>query len=68
MNLNFGSQDFATVREVQIKLREKGFYKNKICSGLYLNETFDAVKAFQKKNKLPLTGTVNELTYKMIMA
>ena len=46
MNLNFGSQDFTTVREVQIKLREKGFYKLKICSGLYLNETFDAVKEF----------------------
>lgn len=50
MNLNFGSQDFATVREV------------------YLNETFDAVKEFQKKNKLPLTGIVDERTYKMIMA
>lgn len=50
MNLNFGSQDFATVREV------------------YLNETFEAVKAFQKKNKLPLTGIVDERTYKMIMA
>ena len=68
MNLNFGSQDFATVREVQVKLREKGFYKLKICSGLYLNETFDAVKSFQKKNKLPLTGIVDERTFKMIMA
>lgn len=68
MNLTFGSQDFANVREVQIKLREKGFYKMKICSGLYLNETFDAVKNFQKKNKLTLTGIVDERTYKMIMA
>lgn len=68
MLLNFGSEDFATVREVQLKLKEKGFYKLKICSGLYLNETFDAVKAFQKKNKLPLTGTVDERTFKMIMA
>lgn len=68
MLLNFGSQDFATVRLVQQKLKEKGFYKLKICSGLYLNETFDAVKSFQKKNKLPLTGTVDLTTYKKIMA
>lgn len=66
MNLNFGSQDFASVRLVQQKLREKGFYKLKICSGLYLNETYDAVKDFQKKHKLPTTGIVDERTFNLI--
>lgn len=48
--------------EIQVKLKEQGYYTDKI-DGKFMNETTTAVKKFQKEKKLTSNGIVEEKTY-----
>lgn len=50
------------VAEIQVKLKEQGYYKNKI-DGQFTKEITRAVKKFQKQKKLASDGIVEEKTY-----
>ena len=50
---------------LQRKLTELGYYTGK-CSGVYLNGTRDAVKAFQKAAGLKVSGTATVETLEML--
>ncbi len=58
------------VRELQGYLRMISRYKNSIplviIDGIYGEETKNAVKEFQRKNSLPVTGVVDEKTWDLI--
>lgn len=50
------------IAEIQVKLKEHGYYLNKI-DGKFTNETTKAVRNFQKGKKLKSNGIVDEKTY-----
>ncbi|MBC8015018.1 MAG: C40 family peptidase [Sporomusaceae bacterium] len=50
------------IAEIQVKLKERGYYKNKI-DGQFTKEITRAVKKFQKEKKLTSNGIVEEKTY-----
>ena len=63
--LSYGSTG-SLVKEVQKRLKELGFFTyGKLTEGYYKN-TQAAVKAFQKMNSLPQTGTVDEQTWNIL--
>ncbi len=53
------------VKQLQTKLTELGFYTGPI-SGNFMNQTKDAVSAFQKHNALTVDGIVGKETWDMI--
>jgi peptidoglycan DL-endopeptidase LytE len=55
------------VKKVQAKLKELGYFTYPIVTGYYGTTTYDAVKEFQKDNKLPATGTVDGTTFARLM-
>ena len=55
-----------TVKKIQEKLIELGFLAD-IADGQFGNNTEQAVKAFQEKNTLDITGIVDEQTYTKLM-
>ena len=54
-----------TVKEVQRRLTELGYYEGNI-SGNFLGHTRNAVKAFQKQNALEADGIIGEMTWNML--
>lgn len=63
-------QNSANITELQGYLREiaqaNGNIPEVIPDGIYGSETADAVKAFQREYGLPVTGEVDETTWKLI--
>ncbi len=55
----------ANVKEVQIRLKELGFFDGPI-SGNYMNKTIEAVKAFQLQNGLNSDGITGQDTWNML--
>jgi peptidoglycan DL-endopeptidase LytE len=55
------------VKKVQAKLKELGYFTYPTVTGYYGTTTYDAVKEFQKDNKLPATGTIDSTTYTRLM-
>ncbi|EIJ78162.1 NLP/P60 protein [Bacillus methanolicus PB1] len=55
------------VKKVQTKLKELGYFTYTTITGYFGTTTFEAVKEFQKANKLPTTGTVDLNTYTRLM-
>jgi peptidoglycan hydrolase-like protein with peptidoglycan-binding domain len=53
------------VKQLQTRLTELGFYTGPI-SGNFMNQTRDAVKAFQQHNAITVDGIVGEETWNMI--
>lgn len=51
----------AQVKEAQEGLAKAGFYKGK-ATGVYNEDTKRALRAFQKHNKLPVTGQLSDST------
>ncbi len=63
--LAYGSKN-ANVQRVQERLKELGFFTyHKTTTGFYKN-TLQAVKDFQAKNGLPVTGIVDETTWNVL--
>ena len=58
--LKWGSRG-STVREVQTRLKNWGFYKGNV-DGIYGWRTANAVKAFQRKHGLKVDGIVGNTT------
>ena len=54
-----------TVKEVQRRLTELGYYEGNI-SGNFLGHTRNAVKAFQKQNALEVDGIIGEATWNVL--
>lgn len=52
-------------KQIQIALRNAGYNPGKI-DGRVGRQTKDAVRAFQRANKLPVTGKVNEDTWDLL--
>ncbi|MEU1615673.1 L,D-transpeptidase family protein [Streptomyces sp. NPDC005722] len=52
----------ARVRELQARLKQLGFF-GRNPTGYYGDVTVSAVRAFQSRNKLPVTGTVTDKTW-----
>lgn len=50
------------ITAIQVKLKEQGYYKNKI-DGRFTAEVTKSVKSFQNVKKLKTTGIVDEKTY-----
>ncbi len=50
------------ITAIQVKLKEQGYYKNKI-DGRFTKEVTKSVKSFQSVKKLKTTGIVDEKTY-----
>ena len=50
------------VKELQERLRAEGYFTYATSTGFFGPITFNAVKAYQKANKLPQTGTVGSMT------
>ncbi|GAA3391784.1 hypothetical protein GCM10017752_25930 [Streptomyces roseoviridis] len=57
----------AQVRELQARLRQLGHF-DRAPTGFYGTMTGGAVKTFQKKRELPRTGSVDEVTWKRLVA
>ncbi|MFG3346707.1 peptidoglycan-binding protein [Streptomyces sp. NPDC048018] len=55
------------VRELQARLRQVGYF-DRAPTGFYGTMTAGAVKGFQKKRGLPQTGTVDETTWRKLVA
>lgn len=53
------------VKQLQTRLTELGFYKGPV-SGNYMNQTRDAVRAFQEHNALTVDGITGQETWDMI--
>ncbi|MBE5773053.1 MAG: peptidoglycan-binding protein [Clostridiales bacterium] len=51
----------ASVQQIQTKLASMGYFNDSV-SGDYTYSTVQAVNAFQKTNRLPVTGEVDEVT------
>lgn len=47
------------IKDAQTGLEKAGFYKGKV-TGVYNKETKRAIRAYQKANKLPVTGHLND--------
>ncbi|WP_078556040.1 peptidoglycan-binding protein [Alkalihalobacterium alkalicellulosilyticum] len=54
------------VEALQIKLKEQGYYNHKV-TGQFGRQTTDAVKAFQRKNKLTVDGIVGPQTLSVLL-
>lgn len=54
------------IAEIQVKLKEQGYYRNQI-DGKFTAPTTKAVKKFQTKKKLKPTGIVDDKTYLALM-
>ena len=63
--LGYGSKG-ADVQKIQERLKELGFFTYKKTTTGYYKNTQAAVKAFQKQNGLPVTGSVNEETWNVL--
>lgn len=50
------------ITEIQVKLKEQGYYKNKI-DGKFTKEMTNSIKKFQSAKKLKANGIVDEKTY-----
>ncbi|MET9954593.1 L,D-transpeptidase family protein [Streptomyces sp. NPDC006339] len=57
----------ARVRELQARLRQLGHF-DRAPTGFYGTMTGGAVRAFQKKRELPRTGSVDEVTWRKLLA
>ncbi|MER7520025.1 L,D-transpeptidase family protein [Streptomyces sp. NPDC126499] len=57
----------AQVRELQARLRQFGSF-DRAPTGFYGKMTGAAVKAFQRKRELPTTGSVDEVTWRKLLA
>jgi len=57
----YGSTDTKTVREIQTKLKNWGYYSGAV-DGVFGSGTSEAVKLFQKKNGLQADGVVGSAT------
>ncbi|WP_405856907.1 L,D-transpeptidase family protein [Streptomyces sp. NBC_00090] len=55
------------VRELQARLRQLDYF-DRAPTGFYGTMTAGSVKAFQKKQGLPLTGSVDEVTWQRLLA
>ncbi|MEU8519484.1 L,D-transpeptidase family protein [Streptomyces sp. NBC_01216] len=55
------------VRELQARLRQVGYF-DRAPTGFYGSITGGAVKGFQKKRELPQTGSVDETTWRRLLA
>ncbi len=55
----------AKVKQLQTRLTELGFYTGPV-SGNYMNQTRDAVSAFQQHNALTVDGITGEETWNMV--
>ncbi len=55
------------VRALQTRLYELGYFNHEI-TGYYGSVTADAVKAFQRRNGLTVTGVANEATMKKLLS
>jgi len=64
--LTLGSKG-AAVKEIQKKLKEKGFL-DKEPTGEFDNDTYSAVKSAQKASKIVVDGIVGPQTYKVLYA
>lgn len=53
------------VKKIQTKLKQWGYYKGNV-DGIYGNQTFQAVKNFQSKNKLKVDGIAGDQTLKAL--
>ncbi|HNU80862.1 MAG TPA: peptidoglycan-binding protein, partial [Bacillota bacterium] len=62
--LKWGSRG-SEVREVQTRLKNRGFYKGNV-DGIYGWRTANAVKAFQRKHGLKADGIVGNATAKAL--
>ncbi len=60
-HLGFSVEKNSSVREIQLILKEAGFYAGQV-DGFLGEETRKAVRAFQKKGRLRPTGKIDELT------
>lgn len=58
-----GPYAISHVYEVQIRLYRLGIYRNYPINGIYGWPVTNAVKTFQKQQKLPQTGTVDQATW-----
>ncbi len=54
------------VAEIQLKLKEQGYYRD-VIDGKFTNQTKKAVKKFQKTQRLQSDGIVEEKTYLALM-
>ncbi|WP_245934738.1 C40 family peptidase [Paranoxybacillus vitaminiphilus] len=55
------------VKQVQMKLKQLGYFTYPTITGYYGSVTAEAVKQFQKSVQLPATGTVDSQTYELLM-
>jgi hypothetical protein len=60
-DLQIGSPFFADVSALQTALTKEGVYTGDVTGGFY-NQTFTAVKAFQQKYDIRVTGYVGSIT------
>lgn len=60
-NLSYGIKNNAEVKSLQEFLSQEGHLKS-TATGNYLNQTVEAVKAFQKANNIPATGFFGPMT------
>lgn len=60
-NLSFGMKNSADVKSLQQFLSQEGYFKGE-ATGNYLSATAEAVKSFQKSNKIDATGYVGPIT------
>jgi N-acetylmuramoyl-L-alanine amidase len=65
--LNIGQLDpYDSPTGVQQRLKNMGFYMGSIDGDLEKQETVDAIKAFQAREDLPVTGEADEMTINVI--
>ncbi|MEK7463946.1 MAG: peptidoglycan-binding domain-containing protein [Patescibacteria group bacterium] len=60
-DLSFGTRNSADVKNLQQFLSQEGYFKGEI-TGNYFNATSEAVKSFQKSNKINPTGYFGPMT------
>jgi peptidoglycan hydrolase-like protein with peptidoglycan-binding domain len=60
------TSDIEHVRELQYRLRWVGVYNGPV-TGTFANRTYRAVKRFQRRNHLEVTGTANVRTWKKLI-
>ena len=53
------------IRRIQQTLSDQGFYRD-IIDGIYGNKTEQALLTFQQQNSLPVTGKIDDKTWKSL--
>ncbi|CAI9411395.1 peptidoglycan-binding protein [Aestuariimicrobium sp. T2.26MG-19.2B] len=56
------------VRRIQVRLKEIAWYEEKLITGTYGSATVAAVKGFQDKRGIPVTGEVDQRTLDLLVA